>query len=154
MPDPSKPFVVETDTSKFASGGILQQQDMNRDWHPCSYISKSFRETKQNYDSSQWVMLDFFFLEEMIAGLVKGVKTGGRKEYDTVVELYGKPKTPTKKIVAMSVHLDLSWWMTKYWHVYCKARPWVHHKILHCCKRLWNSYPTKHGTRMSHISSP
>ena len=52
--------------------------------------------------------LTFIYLEEMITGLVKGVKTGGRKEYDTVVELYGKPKTPTEKIAAMSVHLDLS----------------------------------------------
>ena len=50
MPDPNKPFVVETDTSKFASGGILRQQDSNSDWHPCSYISKSFSETEQNYE--------------------------------------------------------------------------------------------------------
>ena len=50
MPDPSKPFVVETDASKFASGGILQQQDSNGDWHPCSYISKSFSETERNYE--------------------------------------------------------------------------------------------------------
>ena len=48
MPDPSKPFVVEMDTSKFASGGILRQQDTNGDWHPCSYISKSFSKTEQN----------------------------------------------------------------------------------------------------------
>src|SRR5271170_3219221 len=50
MPDPTKPFVVETDTSKFASGGILRQQDSNGDWHPCSYISKSFSETERNYE--------------------------------------------------------------------------------------------------------
>ena len=50
MPDPSKPCVVETDTSKFASGGILWQQDTNSDWHPCSYISKSFSETEWNYE--------------------------------------------------------------------------------------------------------
>ena len=48
MPDPSKSFVVEMDASKFASGGILQQQDTNSDWHSCSYISKSFSETERN----------------------------------------------------------------------------------------------------------
>ena len=57
MPDLSKPFVVETDASKFASGGILWQQDMNGDWHPCSYISKSFSETKQNYKIYDWELL-------------------------------------------------------------------------------------------------
>ena len=49
MPDPLKPFVVRSDTSKFASGAVLQQQDTNGDWHPCSYLSQSFNAMEQNY---------------------------------------------------------------------------------------------------------
>ena len=36
MPDPHKPFVVKSDTSKFTSGAVLRQQDTNGDWHLCS----------------------------------------------------------------------------------------------------------------------
>jgi hypothetical protein len=50
MPDPTKPFIVESDASKYASGAVLRQQDGNGDWHPCSYISKSFSETERNYE--------------------------------------------------------------------------------------------------------
>jgi hypothetical protein len=50
MPDSKKPFVLETDASKYASGGVLWQQDNNRDWHPCGYLSKSFNETEWNYE--------------------------------------------------------------------------------------------------------
>src|SRR5277367_7181577 len=50
MPDMTKPFVVESDASKYASGAVLRQQDTNRDWHPCAYLSKSFNETEQNYE--------------------------------------------------------------------------------------------------------
>jgi hypothetical protein len=50
MPNPRKPFVVEADASKYASGVVLQQQDTNGDWHPCAYILKSFNETERNYD--------------------------------------------------------------------------------------------------------
>ena len=56
MPEPSKPFVVETDASKFTSGGILQQQDMNGDWHPAvtyqshsAKLNKTMRSTTKNY---------------------------------------------------------------------------------------------------------
>ena len=49
MLDPHKPFVVESDASKFASGAVLRQQDTNGDWHPCSYLSQSFNATEQNY---------------------------------------------------------------------------------------------------------
>ena len=42
MPDMTKPFVVESDASKYASGAVLRQQDNNGDWHPCAYLSKSF----------------------------------------------------------------------------------------------------------------
>ena len=50
MPDSSKPFVLETDASLFASRAVLRQQDNNGDWHPCTYLSKSFNDMECNYD--------------------------------------------------------------------------------------------------------
>ena len=50
MPDTAKPFMVESDASKWATGGVLQQQDDNGDWHPCSFISHSFDQTQRNYE--------------------------------------------------------------------------------------------------------
>ena len=47
--DPYKTFMVECNTSKYASGAVLQQQDSNGDWHPCAYLSKSFSDMEQNY---------------------------------------------------------------------------------------------------------
>ena len=50
MPDPTKPFTVESDASKYATGAVLRQKDANGDWHPCSYISHSFTATERNYE--------------------------------------------------------------------------------------------------------
>ena len=50
MPDKSKPFFIESDASKFAIGAVLRQADMNRDLHPCAYLSKSFNAAEQNYE--------------------------------------------------------------------------------------------------------
>jgi hypothetical protein len=46
MPDPAKPFVIESDASKFVTGVVLRQKDENGDWHPCGYISHSFDATQ------------------------------------------------------------------------------------------------------------
>ena len=43
LPNTSKPFTIATNTSKYASGGVLLQTDSNGEWHPCSYLSQSFR---------------------------------------------------------------------------------------------------------------
>ena len=50
IPDPTKPFYVESDASKWAMGVILWQRDMNGDLKPCGYISHSFTPTERNYD--------------------------------------------------------------------------------------------------------
>ena len=50
LPDTSKPFAIATDASKYASGGVLLQADSNGEWHPCSYLSQSFRAAERNYD--------------------------------------------------------------------------------------------------------
>ena len=50
MPDQTKPFQIETDTSKYASGAILTQTDMNGNQHLIAFLSKTFTETERNYD--------------------------------------------------------------------------------------------------------
>jgi len=50
MPDTSKPFQIESDASKYASGAVLTQLDNNRSRHPCAFISKTFNEAEQNYE--------------------------------------------------------------------------------------------------------
>ena len=42
LPDVSRPFVVMTDASLIASGGVLMQRDSNGDLHPCAYLSQTF----------------------------------------------------------------------------------------------------------------
>ena len=49
MPDIAKPFIVESDASKWTTGGVLQQQDDNGDWYPCSFILHSFDQAQRNY---------------------------------------------------------------------------------------------------------
>jgi len=50
IPDLLKQFFVESDTSKWATGAVLQQLDSNGDLKPCSYISHSLTATERNYN--------------------------------------------------------------------------------------------------------
>ena len=50
MPDHSKPFQIECDASKYASGAVLTQLDSNGNRHPCAFISKTFSPTERNYE--------------------------------------------------------------------------------------------------------
>ena len=50
LPDVGHPFIIMTDTSLLAGGGVLMQWDGNGDLHPCAYLSQTFSPAKQNYD--------------------------------------------------------------------------------------------------------
>ena len=50
MPDHNKPFQIECDASKYASGAVLTQLDTNGDQHPCAFILKTFSPTERNYE--------------------------------------------------------------------------------------------------------
>jgi RNase H-like domain found in reverse transcriptase len=50
MPDHSKPFQIELDTSKYASGAVLIQMDINGDRHPVTFLSKTFTDTERQYE--------------------------------------------------------------------------------------------------------
>uniref|UniRef100_A0A0W0G3W2 Reverse transcriptase domain-containing protein n=1 Tax=Moniliophthora roreri TaxID=221103 RepID=A0A0W0G3W2_MONRR len=46
MPDDEKPFIIEADASKWATGAILKQQGSDGELHPCGYISHAFTATE------------------------------------------------------------------------------------------------------------
>lgn len=50
MPDSKKPFIVESDASKCATGAVIRQKGDDGEWHPCGYISQSFDATQRNYE--------------------------------------------------------------------------------------------------------
>jgi transposase InsO family protein len=49
LPDQSKPFQIESDASKYASGAVLMQDDLNGKTHPCAFYSQSFSPAERNY---------------------------------------------------------------------------------------------------------
>ena len=50
LPNVRRPFIVMTDASLLASGGVLMQQDDNGDLHPCAYLSQMFSTAEWNYN--------------------------------------------------------------------------------------------------------
>ncbi|ESK95482.1 reverse transcriptase-rnase h-integrase [Moniliophthora roreri MCA 2997] len=50
MPDDRKPFIIEADASKWATGAVLKQQGSDGELHPCGYISHAFTATERNYE--------------------------------------------------------------------------------------------------------
>ena len=49
LPDLSKPFFMQTDTSKLGTGAVLLQKDAAGSAHPCAYLSQALVGAKQNY---------------------------------------------------------------------------------------------------------
>ncbi|KAI5115187.1 hypothetical protein M0805_006711 [Coniferiporia weirii] len=49
VPNPTKPFILETNASKVASGAVLYQTNSNGDLQPCGYISETFGPAQQCY---------------------------------------------------------------------------------------------------------
>ena len=50
MPDHSKPFQIESDASKVATGAVLTQADLNGDWHSVAFLSQTFTDTDCQYE--------------------------------------------------------------------------------------------------------
>lgn len=51
-PDPNKDYVIGTDASLVAKGGVLQQEDENHDLHPIAYWSSTFNPAETRYDTT------------------------------------------------------------------------------------------------------
>ena len=57
LPDNSKPFRIEADSSDFATGAVLSQQSSDEKWHPVAFLSKSLSPVERNYEIHDKEML-------------------------------------------------------------------------------------------------
>ena len=58
LPDSSRPFRIEADSSDFATGAVLSQESSeDGKWHPVAFLSKSLSDTERNYEIHDKEML-------------------------------------------------------------------------------------------------
>ena len=57
VPNKTKPFILETNTSFEAWRAVLRQYDHNGELKACSYLSKAFNLAKKNYQIYNWELL-------------------------------------------------------------------------------------------------
>ena len=58
LPDNSRPFRIEADSSDFATGAVLSQQSPeDNKWHPVAFLSKSLSPVERNYEIHDKEML-------------------------------------------------------------------------------------------------
>jgi hypothetical protein len=49
LPDESRPYRLEADSSDQANGAVLSQQGTNGKWRPVAFYSKSLNDIQRNY---------------------------------------------------------------------------------------------------------
>ena len=57
LPDPSRPYRLEADSSDFATGAVLSQLGSDEKWHPVAFFSKSLNDVQRNYEIHDKEML-------------------------------------------------------------------------------------------------
>ena len=75
LPDNSKPYCVEVDSSDFATGAVLSQQNSDNDkWHPVAFLSKSLSPVERNYEIHDKEMLAIIRALEEWRHFLEGAK--------------------------------------------------------------------------------
>jgi hypothetical protein len=86
MPDPDRPFQIESDASKYASGAVLTQTDSAGRRHPVCFLSKTFNPTERRYE----------IYDRELLGIIRALREW--RHY-----LYGSPH----QVLIYSDHLNL-----------------------------------------------
>ena len=74
MPDQWKPFQIEANASKFATGAVLIQTDSNGNCHPVAFISRTLSPTERNYEICDWELLSIIGALEEWQHYIQGLR--------------------------------------------------------------------------------
>ena len=74
FPDPACPYLVEADSSGYATGAVLSQLCEDEKWHPVAYISKGLSPAERNYDIYDKEMLAIIHALEQWCHYLEGAQ--------------------------------------------------------------------------------
>ena len=75
LPDNSRPYCVEADSSDFTTGAVLSQQNPeDQKWHPIAFLSKSLSPVERNYEIHDKEMLAIVWALEEWRHFLEGTK--------------------------------------------------------------------------------
>src|SRR5882762_9876314 len=74
FPDPDRAYLVEADSSGYATGAVLSQMREDDKWHPVAFISKSLSPAERNYNICDKEMLAIIRALEQWRHYLEGAK--------------------------------------------------------------------------------
>ena len=102
MLDQTRPFQIECDASKYASGAVLTQLDVNGDWHPCAFISWTFSLMERNYEIYDHELLSMIWALQELWHYIQG------SPHETTI--YSDHKNLTYFQSAQKLNWWQAWW--------------------------------------------
>jgi len=103
LPQDSKPFRIEADSSDFASGAVLSQQLPGKEkWHPVAFYSKSLSLVEWNYEIHDKEMLAIIYALEEWRHFLEGARHS--------VEIWMDYKNLKYFIMAKKLNCRQAWW--------------------------------------------
>jgi len=108
LPDPNRPFQIESDASKAAYGAVLTQEDKNGARHPCAFLSKSFTPPECNYEIYDRELLGIIRALEEWRHYIQGSphKCSIRSQKPNLLLNHSKPQPQTSALVAYFIRIQ------------------------------------------------
>lgn len=105
-PDMDKPFRIECDSSNFAVGAVLLQQDTDQHWKPLAYESKKLSKTERNYPAQERELLAILVALRTWRCFIDGKNYIVTTDHQPLIHLQKQQKV-TPRLVRLISELDL-----------------------------------------------
>ena len=105
-PDMDKPFKIECDSSDFAVGAVLLQQDKDENWRPLAYESKKLSKTERNYPAQERELLAILVALRTWRCFIDGKNYIVTTDHKPLIHLQKQQKV-TPRLVRWISELDL-----------------------------------------------
>lgn len=104
-PDSSKPYFIQTDSSNFAIGGVLYQENDQGDQLPIAFVSRSLRGPELNYTTTEKELLAILYALSKFRTMILGNNIIFRTDH-RALEFLSKCKLHNERIARWTITLN------------------------------------------------